>query len=147
MRRHQIAGRGTQLLGGIVQAVLLAGCVAARATPIATPPAPVSVAISSAPGETLAFEPAESTVRAAGPITLTFQNRSSLPHNMTFTAGLKAATQTIVKPGSSDQLLLGPPGPGAYPFVCTIHDGMAGTLIVEPTASVGEPRRSARGLA
>jgi plastocyanin len=134
VRRHQIAGRGTQLVGGIVKAVLLAGCVAARTTPIPTPPAAVGVAISSAPGETLAFEPTESTVRAAGPITVTFHNRSSLPHNMTFTAGLTAATETIVRPGTSDQLLLDAPAPGTYPFVCTIHDGMAGALIVETSA-------------
>jgi plastocyanin len=133
VRRHQIAGRPIQLLGGIVKAVLLAGCVAAQATPIVTPSAAVGVAISSAPGEMLAFEPVETVVRATGPITVTFQNRSSLPHNMTFT-GLTAATQTIVKSGSSDQLLLVPPGPGAYPFVCTIHDGMAGRLIVETSS-------------
>jgi plastocyanin len=134
VRRHQIAGRPIQLLGGIVKAVLLAGCVAARTTPIPTPSAAVGVAISSAPGATLAFEPTETTIRATGPITVTFRNRSSLPHNMTFTAGLTAATQTIVKPGTSDQLLLDPPGPGAYPFVCTIHDGMGGRLIVETSA-------------
>ena len=46
-------------------------------------------------------------------------------------------TRTIVRPGTSDQLLLAPPPPGDYPFVCTIHDGMAGRLIVEP-ASAGE---------
>jgi hypothetical protein len=52
-----------------------------------------------------------------------------------FTVGLAAATRTIVEPGTSDELLLRPPGPGAYPFVCTIHDGMAGTLIVRPSVS------------
>ena len=91
--------------------------------------------ITSGRGETLAFEPAETTVRAAGPITMTFQNVSSLPHNMTFTAGLTAATRTIVRPGTSDQLVLVPPAPGTYRFVCTIHEGMAGTLVVEPTTA------------
>ena len=86
--------------------------------------------ITSAPGETLAFEPAETTVQAAGPITITFRNGSSLAHNLVFTAGLTAATRTIVEPGTSDQILLAQAAPGAYPFACTIHDGMAGTLIV-----------------
>ena len=85
--------------------------------------------ITTASGETLAFEPAEITVRAAGPIVLTFRNGSSLPHNLTFTAGLTAATRTIVEPGTSDRLVLSPPASGAYRFVCTIHDGMAGTLV------------------
>jgi plastocyanin len=93
------------------------------------------VSIATAPGETLAFVPAETTVWAAGPIAMTFRNGSSLSHNLVFTVGLTAATRTIVEPGSSDELLLRPPGSGAYPFVCTIHDGMAGTLIVRPSVS------------
>jgi plastocyanin len=47
-----------------------------------------------------------------------------------FTGGQKAATRTVVEPGTSDQVLFDPPTPRAYPFVCTIHTGMAGTLIV-----------------
>ena len=90
----------------------------------------VSVTISSAPGETLAFDPAEITVRAAGPITVTFRNGSSLAHNLVFTAGVTGATRTIVEPSTSDELVISPAAPGAYRFACTIHDGMAGTLIV-----------------
>jgi len=116
-------------------APLLAGCLAAGPAATATPQAVVSVTITSAPGETLAFEPAETTVQAAGPVAMTFRNDSSLPHNLVFTAGLIAATRTVVEPGTTDQLLLVPPAPGAYPFVCTIHDGMAGTLIVRETVS------------
>jgi plastocyanin len=119
-------------------APLLVGCLAAGPAPTATPLAAVSVTITSAPGETLAFEPAETTVQAAGPVAMTFRNGSSLSHNLVFTAGLIAATRTVVEPGTSDQLRLVPPAPGAYPFVCTIHTGMAGTLIV------GETMRSPR---
>jgi plastocyanin len=121
--------------GVVAAALLLAGCAGVAPTPSAAPSAPVALTITTAPGERLAFEPAEPTVRAAGPIALTFRNASSLPHNMTFTDGLTAATQTIVKPGTSDRVMVVPPAPGAYPFVCTIHDGMAGTLIVEPTTA------------
>jgi plastocyanin len=127
----------SRFLGSIFAAALLAGCQTTAYTSTASPVAAVDVTISTGPGERLAFEPAATTVQTAGPITLTFRNGSSLPHNMTFTAGLSAATQTIVKPGSSEQLLLVPPAPGTYPFVCTIHDGMAGTLIVQPSASGG----------
>jgi plastocyanin len=130
VRRHPLAGRLSRLLGGILLAPLLVGCAAAGPNAKATPPA-VGVTITSAPGETLAFEPAETTVRAAGPVVMTFRNGSSLSHNLVFTAGLTAATRTSVEPGTSDQLLLVPPAPGVYRFVCTIHDGMAGTLIVE----------------
>ena len=93
--------------------------------------ATAGLTISSAAGETTAFEPARATVNADGPITVTFQNGSGLPHNLTFTGTLTAATRTIVDPGASEELRLAPLAPGSYPFVCTIHDGMAGTLLVE----------------
>jgi len=128
VRGHQLIGRRFQLLGGILLALLLVG-VAARAVSLAIPAAAVGVTISTPPGETLAFEQAEITVRAAGPITITFRNGSSLAHNLVFTAGVTGATRTIVEPGTSDELVISP-APGAYPFACTIHDGMAGTLIV-----------------
>ena len=93
-----------------------------------------AVTISSAPGEATTFEPAQASVTASGPIAVTFHNRSSLPHNLTFTGALTAATRTIVEPGASDGVLLAPLAPGSYSFVCTIHDGMAGTLEVEAPA-------------
>lgn len=119
----------------IVAALLLAGCVGTPPTPSVTPAAATEVTIRTAPGDRLAFEPAEATVRATGPIMLTFHNGSSQPHNMTFTAGVEAGTRTIVRPGTSDHILLAPPPPGAYPFVCTIHEGMGGKLIVEPASA------------
>jgi plastocyanin len=134
VRGHPLIGRRRQLLGGILLALLVVG-VAARMVSTATSAAAVSVTIRSAPGETLAFVPAEITVRAAGPITVTLRNGSSLAHNLVFTAGVTGATRTIVEPGTSDELVLTPAAPGDYPFACTIHDGMAGTLIVlDPAA-------------
>jgi plastocyanin len=88
------------------------------------------VIVTTLPGETLSFQPTQIVVQAPGPAALTFRNASSLPHNLTFTIGLTAATRTIVEPGGSDQVPLAPLAPGAYRFVCTIHDGMTGTLVV-----------------
>jgi plastocyanin len=141
VRGHPLIGRRF-LLGGILLTLLVVGA-AARAVSTATPAAAASVTISIAPGETLAFDPAEVTVRAAGPITITFRNGSSLAHNLVFTAGVNGATRTIVEPGTSDELVLTPPRPGAYPFACTIHDGMTGRLVV--LDAVGQTiRRGAR---
>lgn len=128
-------------------ALLVAACFGMPPAPSVTPPVAIALMISTAPGDRLAFEPSEPRVTANGLITLTFQNASSVAHNLTFTAGLEAGTQTIVKPGTSDQLLLAPPPPGAYPFVCTIHEGMAGKLIVAPAISEGAPRGALRGPA
>jgi plastocyanin len=131
VRRHPLARRQPGHAGGIVAAILVIGCVAGDPVATGTPVAAVSVTIATAPGEHLGFEPATTTVGTAGPVALTFQNRSSLSHNLVFTAGLTAATRTIVEPGTTDELLLAPATPGTYRFVCTIHDGMAGTLTIE----------------
>jgi plastocyanin len=129
VRGYPLIGRRSQLLGGVLLALLVVG-VAARTMSTAMPATAVGVTISTAAGETLAFDPAEITVPAAGPITVTFRNGSTLAHNLVFTAGVTGATRTIVEPGTTDELVISPAAPGAYPFACTIHDGMAGTLIV-----------------
>ena len=98
-----------------------------------------AVTITTATGETTAYDPAETAVRAVGPIAITFRNRSSLAHNLVFTAGPTAATRTIVEPGASDELVIPPLATGTYPFVCTIHDGMSGKLVVLTTGGVVDP--------
>ena len=127
MRRHPLIGRARWLGGAILALPFLAGCAPTSPSSSA---AATGVAISTASGETLAFEPAQATVRASGPIDITFQNRSSLAHNLVFTGALTAATRTIVEPGASAHLLLGSIEPGSYPFACTIHEGMGGSLVV-----------------
>ncbi len=110
--------------------MFLACTPAAAVSPGST--APVAVTITSAGGETPVFRPAGTIVVAARPISITFRNASNLPHNLTFIA-ITAATRTIVEPGAADEVLLPPLAAGAYPFVCTIHEGMAGILTVRPT--------------
>jgi plastocyanin len=92
------------------------------------------VTIATAPGETLAYVPAEAAVVAKGPVLLTLRNDSTVAHNLVFAAPLDAATRTIVDPGTSDQVLLDPIAAGSHPFICTIHDGMSGVLVVWATA-------------
>lgn len=77
------------------------------------------------------FEPALPSVAYAGSIVVTFRNASSQAHNLVFTGDIEAATRTIVEPGTSDEITLRIPGPGSYPFVCTIHEGMHGSLSVD----------------
>jgi plastocyanin len=128
VRRHPLTGRAILLLGGACVALVVV--VGAFSRLSATPGGTTNVTIATAPGETLAYERPETTVHADGPITITFRNGSSLSHNLVFTAGLAAATRTIVEPGTSDEIRLSQTGPGTYPFACTIHDEMSGQLIV-----------------
>jgi plastocyanin len=134
VRRYRLIRRTARACVGLGLALGLVGCGAA--VPPATQPTDgFSVSVETAPGAKLAFEPPVVTVDAVAPLTVTFHNRSTLPHNMVFTEGLAASTRTIVEPGTSDQLRVVPERPGTYPFVCTIHTGMAGSLIVEGAAN------------
>ena len=139
MRGHPLAGNLARLLVGGLLTPLVAGCIAIAPAVTASPAGSTDVMITTAAGDATAFVPAETVVQSGRPISITFRNGSSLPHNLVFTAGLTATTRTIVEPGTSDELLISPLGPGTYPFVCTIHDGMSGKLVAQTTGLVAEP--------
>lgn len=129
MRRHPLIDISTRLAAAIGLAVALVGCQATSVTTSA-PAAGVRVAVATAPGEMLAFDPSEIEVGSVVPVTMTFRNGSSVAHNLTFTDGLAVATRTIVEPGVVEVLHIVPPAAGTYPFVCTIHAEMTGQLVV-----------------
>ncbi len=93
--------------------------------------ATLDVTVGTDPGSELKFEPAEVTVTAGADVRLTFENRSTVPHNLTFQGPPSVATSTIVAAGASETLEFKAPDPGEYPFVCTLHPGMDGTLLVD----------------
>jgi plastocyanin len=121
---------GARLLATFALVVALAcGCVRAdMATPAATPA--LELTVGSAGGDALEFLPDVVSAPAGLDIRITFRNESSQPHNLTFPAPISAASMTIVEAGMSDAIDLRTPAPGSYPFVCTIHVGMSGTLTV-----------------
>ena len=129
MRRHPLTQSFARLAIAIGLAVVLVGCQALGAT-TTSPAGGIRVVVATAPGETLAFDPSEVKIGSVVPVTMTFRNGSSLAHNLTFTDGLSVATRTIVEPGVVEELHIVPPAAGSYPFVCTIHAGMTGTLVV-----------------
>jgi plastocyanin len=90
----------------------------------------VEITVGTDTGAELKFDPAEVTIQAGTTVRVTFENRSSMPHNLTFQAPINVATATVVEPGSSETVEFQAPDPGEYAFVCTLHPGMAGTLIV-----------------
>ena len=89
------------------------------------------ITIGTDTGAALKFDPSEVTVTAGADLEVTFENRATVPHDLTFPAPIDVASSPIVAPGASETLQLKAPAAGEYPFVCTIHPGMAGTLIVE----------------
>lgn len=76
----------------------------------------------------LEFEPA--TVRAkVGVLTLIHRNAGEIPHNLTFEDDALGATETIGG-GQEETLRVTFSKPGTYTFVCTIHSGQAGKVVV-----------------
>jgi plastocyanin len=104
--------------------------------PTATPSAAtngevVEISVATDAGGALTFDPGEITVPAGATVRLTFTNRATVPHNLTFDDPIGAATDTVIDPGDSQTIEFTAPEPGEYTFVCTLHPGMEGTLLVE----------------
>jgi plastocyanin len=92
--------------------------------------APIADAPTSAdvfmPG--LTFSPFESVVKVGGAVRFVFP---ALPHNVIWTprfpgspADIAVLSNTVVSRTF--------PTPGVYPYTCTLHPGMDGTIIVSP---------------
>lgn len=104
----------------------------ASAGPPASPAGDATpLTIGTRTGTELEFEPDEVSVPAGARVAVTFENRASLPHNLTFSAPINVATSPAVDPGASETIEFAAPEPGDYEFACTLHPGMAGTLTVE----------------
>ncbi len=89
------------------------------------------VTIGTDTGGALKFDPTESSVSSGGEISVVFENRATVPHNLSFKEPINAATATIVDPGGSETISFPAPDPGTYRFVCTLHPGMEGSLTVK----------------
>ena len=92
----------------------------------------VEITVGTDTGSANEFVPTEVSVPAGATVVLTFVNESeSVPHNLTFGDPIDAATATTVPPGESETIEFTAPEAGEYTFVCTLHPGMEGVLIVE----------------
>lgn len=104
---------------------------AASAPPIRAPSrAPTtSVTISTPPTNETVFLPDEAFVPAGAEVVLTFENRTTLAHNLVLEPPIDARTQ-IVEQGQSDTIVFTAPDAGSYGFLCTLHPWMTGRLVV-----------------
>jgi plastocyanin len=119
-----------------------AGCTSAATHSTSTPPTAPSTqsapATPTAPGspptaaaaqiviDNFAFSPAHLTVHPGQ--TVTVVNRDSVTHTLTAKPG-SAFDTGLINPGKS-ATFTAPTTPGTYPYVCTIHASMHGTLTV-----------------
>jgi plastocyanin len=86
-----------------------------------TPVATTSVALQNS-----AFSPAN--IQVASGATVTFTNNDAISHNVTFNNGTVGTTGDF---SSGSKTLTMPAAVGDYPFRCTIHGGMSGTVTVK----------------
>jgi plastocyanin len=130
-------------VGAIALMVVLAACSSGASSPSASEAQPtttnpsalgssgaVEISVATDAGGALAFDPSQISVPAGAMVRLTFTNRATLPHNLTFGEPINVATATVVDPDASQTIEFMAPGEGTYPFVCTLHPGMKGDLIV-----------------
>lgn len=113
--------------------LILAACTSQPGTSADDPGANevVEITVGTDDGSELLFDPTEISVPAGATVRLTFTNESTVPHNLTFDDPIDAATAAVVDPGESETIEFTAPESGEYTYVCTLHPGMEGTLIVE----------------
>ena len=112
------------------------GTPGGAAGPTVAPPAGstgdvVEITVGTDDGTELLFDPTEIVVPAGATVRLTFVNESTMPHNLTFGDPINAATEVIVDAGAEETIEFVAPEAGEYTYVCTLHPGMDGTLVVE----------------
>ena len=98
----------------------------------ATGPADAQV-VTVLSNDQIEFEP--DTVNAqVGTLTLTHRNGGSIPHNLVFEDDALGGTETLAG-GKEEALRLTFRTPGTYDFVCTIHSGQDGRVVVSAASS------------
>jgi plastocyanin len=95
-----------------------------------TPPNPPTPAPSAATVQALAssnaFSPSQVTIARNGTVTWNF---STLTHNVTFTGGTGAPANVPETTNAQVSRTFGTAG--SFPYRCTLHDGMNGSVTVQ----------------
>jgi len=119
------------LVAGII--LLIAACMVAGCSSGQAPAAPASPQPSAGSGNAItiknfAFDPPALTVKAGTEVTWT--NQDSAPHTIVSDTGSpEAFTSRSFSTGQSYSFTF--TRPGTYPYHCSIHPAMTGTIIVE----------------
>jgi plastocyanin len=108
--------------------------LARAATPVSTP---VSMIASSncATGSGFCFSPASATLTVGAPVAWT--NTTSVPHTATSDDG--AFDTSTVNPGQTATITFATPG--TYPYHCSFHPDMHGTIVVKSVFSVASTQQ------
>jgi plastocyanin len=122
------ARRLSTLIAIVATTVALAACSSGTTTTAITPPAPAATAPAT-PATTITatnFDFGAPITVSPGAV-VTFVNNDETRHNVTADQDKAFASPTVVKGTTT---FTAPTTPGSYPFHCTFHTVMHGTLIV-----------------
>jgi plastocyanin len=127
---------------GLILVVALTACSSSSSAPPSASASATSSASATATGSSaglnpvtsdsiviknFAFSPSSLTVSPGAVVTV--RNEDSVTHTLTDKADSKLFNTGPVSPGQT-KTFKAPDKPGSYPFLCTIHQFMTGTLVV-----------------
>jgi plastocyanin len=107
-------------------AAILAAAACGGSNDVTQPPGPPPNAVTIQALPSQVFQPATATVAAGGMVTFSF---GPITHNVTWDAVANAPAN--IPNSTSTNVQISAPPVGTYPYHCTIHPGMHGTLVVK----------------
>jgi plastocyanin len=118
----RLLSRAARLLPACL--IALAACGGGGDTP--TTPGTGGPSVTRVTIQNVAFTP--SSVQVSPGATVSFTNNDGFAHNVTFTS---AAVTSVPDFTSGSKSVVMPSATGSYPFHCTIHPSMTGTVTVQ----------------
>jgi plastocyanin len=110
--------------GPVTISATISGVVGSTALTVTAPVISANATVDATPG--LVFDPAQVDITAGGTVTWRF---GTVTHNVTFT-GAAAGTPANIDNTTSANKAATFTTAGAYPYHCTLHAGMNGTVVV-----------------
>jgi plastocyanin len=78
-----------------------------------------------------AFSPQPLVVPARTAVSIAFRNLTAAPHTLIILAPISAGSDQSVPAHGTSRIEFVTPDPGTYGFVCNVHEGMTGTMVVQ----------------
>ncbi|HUG85618.1 MAG TPA: cupredoxin domain-containing protein [Euzebya sp.] len=121
---NNFAHRSRALSLAVVASLLLAACASDPDTSTDSDAGDAPAQEAAVQMADIAFSPA--SVSATAGSTITWTNEDTVPHTVSF--GDAGPTSDTIEPAGTFETTFDEPG--SYPYVCTIHPGMDGTVEV-----------------
>jgi plastocyanin len=115
-----------RILLSLTAALAMIGCGGGGSDGGVVTPPPPPVVTTSVTLRNLAFAP--KSIQVSPSATVNFTNNDGIAHNVTFTSN---AVTSVPDFATGSRAVTMPAAPGTYAYHCTIHSGMAGSVLVQ----------------